>query len=98
MSWSVQAVGKVAAVRADLEKQFARAKTQVAGIPQEQAACAAAEVAVNASLDYLAEARVPTAVSVVANGSAWGQGSGEQAVTRSASLNIKVETLGGFVE
>ena len=94
MSWSVAAVGKPAAVKQSLEKQFAQAKESTKHVPHEQESVGHVESIVNGQLDFLAARTNASAVAVSASGSAYTNldGSG------SSQLEVKVSPLYGFVE
>lgn len=85
MSWSVNATGKPAAVKAALVEQFANAQKNTAAIPEESRTVELVEQLVNTQLDYMME--IPKqAVSVSAGGSAYKpstypQGGGSLTVT-----------------
>lgn len=92
MSWSVNAMGKVAAVRAALAVQFANAKSGTAHIPHEQRSVVLVEEIVNDQLDFLAG--TPTkVVRVEASGSAH-----KSADSGYSQVKLLVEPVSGFVE
>lgn len=91
MSWSVNAVGRPAAVKTALVQQFENAKKSTANVPHELASVGLIEQIVNDQLDFLAD--VPNvAVNVAANGSAYKSGQ-----NGSSSVRVSVEPLHGWV-
>ena len=94
MSWSVNAFGKPAAVKASLAKQFQSAKLSTKSIPHENEAVIAIEKIVNAELDFLAARTNPGVVTVGGSGSAYmsSDGSGSSQMTFSVMPNY------GFLE
>jgi len=94
MSWSVSAVGKPAAVKASLAKQFESAKQSTKSVPHEQESVGSIESVVNGQLDFMAARKEPSAVQVSASGSAWSDANG----AGSTQVEMKVMPLHGFVE
>lgn len=94
MSWSVSAIGKAAAVKAALSKQFESAKLSTKNMPHENASVVAAETIVNGELDFLAARTNPPAVTVSAGGSAYLSSDG----TGSTTVKLEVTPMHGFVE
>lgn len=94
MSWSAGAVGRVAAVKAALAKQFTNAKASTAGIPHEQKSVELIEQVVNDQLDFLAGSMPVGAVRVEASGSAWSNMTGGY----NNQVKLLVETVAGFIE
>lgn len=103
MSWSVNAIGKPAAVKAALAASFEQAKKNCASVPHEADAVGIAEQLVNNQLDFLATINnPPTAVKVEASGSAYfsDNAQADTTVKRSGASNVKVEVqpVYGFIE
>lgn len=97
MSWTIGAIGKPAAVKAALKKQFESARQGTANVPHEQASVDSIEQIVNGQLDYLVD--VPgTAVKVAANGSAYKSMHGDAALSGHSSVTLTVEPVYGYVE
>lgn len=100
MSWSVKAVGRIAAVRESLEKQFEQARAGAQHVPHEAASVGMIEGVVNGQLDFLAESTRPLAVRVEASGSAWSSAVTEQGIehrNRSTQTKVLVELIDGFL-
>lgn len=100
MSWSVRAVGRIAAVKESLEKQFAQAQAGTQHVPHEAASVKMIEEVVNGQLGFLAESTRPLAVRVEASGSAWSSTAMEQGIehrNRSTQTKVLVELIDGFL-
>jgi hypothetical protein len=97
MSWSVEAVGKPAAVKSALASQFEAAKKSTANISHEQEAVVEIESVVNGQLDFLAAHNGASAVTVKASGSASlaPPGASWPSTTQVA---LEVSPIHGFVE
>lgn len=92
MSWSVNAMGRLAAVRAALATQFTNAKSSTAHIPHEQRSVGLVEEIVNDQLDFLAG--TPTkVVRVEASGSAY-----KSTDSGYSQVKLLVEPVSGFIE
>ena len=94
MSWSVSAVGKPAAVKVALAKQFEHAKSGTRHIPHEHESVGQVEAIVNGQLDFLAARTSPMAVQVSGSGSASQASDGGG----STEVRLEVKPLYGFVE
>jgi hypothetical protein len=94
MSWSVSAIGKPAAVKIALAKQFESAKNSTKNMPHENESVGAIETIVNGELDFLAARTNPLAVQVTGSGSAYYSSDG----TGSTQLQFEVKPIHGFVE
>ena len=94
MSWSVSAVGKPAAVKASLAKQFESAKQSTKQMPHENAAVGNVEAIVNGELDFLGQCANASAVTVSASGSAYRSTDG----SGSTQVKLEVSPIYGFVE
>ena len=94
MSWSVSAVGRTAAVKKALERQFEAAKNATKWINHENLSVAIVENLVNNELDALDGAEYGKAIRVEASGSA----STENGKVRSSQVSVKIEPIYGFIE
>lgn len=94
MSWSVNAVGRVDAVKRELGKQFEAAKNSTKFVNHENLSVAIAENLVNNELDALNGSEYGKAVRVEASGSATTQ----NGRVLSSQVSVKVEPIYGFVE
>lgn len=95
MSWSVNAVGRPAAVKAALATQFENAKKNTASVPHEQASVGLIAQLVSNELDFLTD--VPgMAVRVEASGHAYKSGS--PPTSASTSVKVDLQPLYGWVE
>lgn len=94
MSWSVNAIGKPAAVKTLLQGQFASAKNSTKNIPAELSTVEATEAMVNAQLDFAVLNGVG-AVDVQASGSASMKGA---TYSGSISSSVSFKSLYNFAE
>lgn len=93
MSWSVFAVGRPAAVKKELQRQFANCKPGLINMPHEHASAALTEEMFDAQLNFLIDNSISVAVEVSASGHAWVAGaSGE------TSQQVSFKTIPGFVD
>jgi hypothetical protein len=92
MSWSVSASGTVAAVKAEIRKQFESARQGTVHIPSEYRSVLAAEQIVVDQLEYLADVS-PCGVEVKANGSAW-----KTPPAGHSNFSLTIGPISGFVQ
>lgn len=97
MSWSVSALGKVAAVKKDLTEQFTRATASTANFPEEQAVVTNMHLTIDGQLDFLIANNPKAVVKVVAGGSA-SKAPADGSWPTSMQSNLLFEMVHGFVE
>lgn len=93
MSWSVSALGRPAAVKSSLAKQFESAKLSTASIPEENLGVVSIEALVNAQLDFALTNKVG-AIKVEASGS-FCRGS---SYSGSCQTKLDIQSLYNFVD
>lgn len=94
MSWSVNALGRIDAVKQSLEKQFESAKSATKYVAHEERSVAIVESLVNNELDALKNSDYAKVIHVQASGSA----STQSGRVVSSQVTLKVEPVYGFVE
>lgn len=102
MSWSINAIGKPAALKISLVKEFASRKESCKNVPHEVEAICIAEQLVNNQLDFMTSLAAPGVAKVDACGSAYVSDSsvtGEPANrTGYTSVKVDVQQISTFVE
>lgn len=103
MSWSISAIGKPAALKAALVKEFASRKESCKNVPHKVEAIGIAEQLVNNQLDFMAGLTNPGIAKVEASGSAYVSDTPQTETTAAnrtgySNVRVDVQQMSTFVE